>query len=426
LNGKRAVFARLSVKALPMAIVMRRNNQNNQSANKLERPSQMINLTPLSAHLGTIERLSNQAVADGKPYIEPALKNLGTIAIPIVREVISPACFRNQDPEITDITVDRVRRVRAVANKFKYGERRRGLQILRFFGAGGAMALNRTEFQDNEPASKGYDLNTLVFGDSANRGRYLLPVKAGVQYSDAVSLAPYAACVDDTFHNRAAEDGSLWDSAEGKNSVNLFERHFVTPGTLLLQVLTINGRTLPPEALEHLLLCIGLAGAYGGQTSIYGVNVRNHVVGLFGARMERAIASPYEAIRTLGSQPTTADAAVTALQQLYAAAYPVHIPSKTVSEAINGLIRSVEDDASALRGRYQRIHRLVGEFFDAWFGTGTAAHARAGNGAAVPPPVAETPRTPDARPTSRVTTGAANATRRAKAARQAKGRARAS
>ena len=38
--------------------------------------------------------------------MEPALKNLGAIAIPIVREVISPASFRNTDPEVTDITVE--------------------------------------------------------------------------------------------------------------------------------------------------------------------------------------------------------------------------------------------------------------------------------------------------------------------------------
>jgi CRISPR-associated protein Csc2 len=232
--------------------------------------------------------------------------------------------------------------------------------------------LNRTEFQDSDPASKGYDLNTLVFGDSANRGKYVLPVKAGVQYSDAISLAPYAVCVDETFHNRAAEDGSLWDSAEGKNSVNLFERHFVTPGTLLLQVLTINGRTLPPEALEHLLLCVGMAGAYGGQTSIYGVNVRNHIVGVFGARMERAIASPYEAVQQLGSVPAKADAAVAALHEIYARDYPVQVSAESVADIVSGLIRSVETDDAVLRDRYKRVHRVVGAFFDAWFATGAA------------------------------------------------------
>lgn len=330
----------------------------------------MNGLAPVYPHLGTLAHLANKAVADGKSYVEPALKNLGTIAIPIVREVISPASFRNADPEITDITVDRIRRVRAVANKFKYGERRRGLQILRFFGAGGTMALNRTEFQESDPASKGYDLNTLVFGDSANRGKYVLPVKAGVQYSDAISLAPYASCVDETFHNRASEDGSLWDSAEGKNSVNLFERHFVNPGTLLLQVLTINGRTLPPEALEHLLLCIGMAGAYGGQTSIYGVNVRNHIVGVYGARMERAIASPYELVRQLGNIPATAAAVVAAVHAAYTQDYPVQVSPESVSDMVGGLIRAVETDDAMLRERYQRVHHTVGAFFDAWFATG--------------------------------------------------------
>ena len=334
----------------------------------------MIDLSTLRPYLGSLDALANHASSGGKAYVEPALKNLGAIAIPVLREVISPASFRNTDPEITDITVDRVRRVRAVANKFKYGERRRGLQVQRHFKAGGAMALNRTEFQDTDPASKGYDLNTLVFGDSANRGKYVLPVKAGVQYSDAISLAPYAACVDETFHNRAAEDGSLWDAAEGKNSVNLFERHFVVPGTLLLQVLTVNGRTLPPEALEHLLLCIGLAGAYGGQTSIYGVNVRNHVVGLFGARMERAVASPYEAVRHLPvPAPTDPAQAVTALGEIYAEAYPTAIRTEAAAEMVVSLVGAVERDDPALGARYRDVHRKVGAFFDAWFAMGSGA-----------------------------------------------------
>lgn len=336
----------------------------------------MTVLSPLHPYLGSLQALANHATSGGKSYVEPALKNLGAIAIPIVREVISPASFRNTDPEITDITVqdgagNKVRRVRAVANKFKYGERRRGLQVLRHFGAGGAMALNRTEFQITDAASKGYDLNTLVFGDSANRGNHVLPVKAGVQYSDAISLAPYGSCVDETFHNRAAEDGSLWDAAKGKNSDNLFSRYYVVPGTLLLQVLTINGRTLPPEALEHALLCVGLAGAYGGQTSIYGVNVRNHVVGVFAARMERAVASPYEAVRQLpSSAPANAVEAVVALESIYAAAYPTHIGAAAATELVTGLVGAVEADDAALRTRYRSAHSQVGAFFDAWFAMG--------------------------------------------------------
>ena len=339
-------------------------------------------LSPMHPYLGSLDRLGHHATSGSTKYVEPALKNLGTVTIPIVREVISPASFRNSDAEITDITLEsssgKVRRVRAVANKFKYGERRRGLQVLRHFDAGGSMALNRTEFAEGEPASKGYDLNTLVFGDSANRGKYVLPVKASVQYSDAISLAPYAACVDETFHNRASEDGTLWDAAEGKNSVNLFERHFVVPGTLLLQVLTINGRTLPPEGLDHLLLCIGLAGAYGGQTSIYGINVRNHVVGIYGAKMERAVASPYEALRTLNSVPAGAADAVDALDRTYAATYPTRVSSEVAAARIADLIQNVEADDAGLRARYRDVHGRVGGFFDAWFALSAAKPGRRG------------------------------------------------
>ncbi len=349
----------------------------------------MSDLSAIHPFLGSLGALADHARSGDKLYVQPALKNLGAVAIPIVREVISPASFRNTDPEVTDITVDKVRRVRAVANKFKYGERRRGLQVLRFFGAGGAMALNRTEFADNDPASKGYDLNTVVFGDSANRGKYVLPVKAGVQYSDAISLAPYGACVDETFHNRAAEDGSLWDSAEGKNSVNLFSRHYVLPGTLLLQVLTINGRTLPPEALDHLLLCVGLAGAYGGQTSIYGVNVRNHVVGLFGARMERAVASPYEAVRALSATPPDAASAVAALGAVFAADYPVQVPASVAAEAVTSLVTGVEADDATMRARYRDTQGKVAGFFDSWFATGGSGAAKKGKPKAAAPAEAE-------------------------------------
>ena len=99
--------------------------------------------------------------------------------------------------------------------------------------------------------------------------------------------------VDTSFHNRAAEDGTLFDAETKKNSSNIFERHVLLPGTLLVQTISLNGRTAPPIAIEHLLLAIGLAGAYGGQTSVYGVNVRNHVGGIYATRFERDVASPY-------------------------------------------------------------------------------------------------------------------------------------
>lgn len=324
-------------------------------------------LTPYFTHT---DALLHTAVADGKSYAQPALKNLGSVAIPVLREVIAPASFRNADTDITEIASYGRRYVRAVANKFKYGERSRGMQVLRLFGAGGAMAQNRTHFEKKDPASKGYDLNTIVFGDSATRDKYVLPVKATAQYSDAVSLAPYEACVDATFHNRAAEDGTLFDAEEKKNSVNLFERHFILPGTLLLQVITFNGKTAPIEALDHLLLSIGLAGAYGGQTSIYGVNVRNRVVGIYAGKFEQAIASPYEAIAALGENAAelSPEAALNALHGAYARSYQAHVPAADVAAYQRGLIGKVETGDQALAQSYRATHAKVGEFFDAWFG----------------------------------------------------------
>jgi hypothetical protein len=325
-------------------------------------------LFPVAPYLNSLDGLLNTTHSGDESYTEPALKNLGSIAIPIVREVISPASFRNEDAEITDIAVANVRRIRAVANKFKFGERSRGLQVLRYFGAGGAMAQNKTIFGKDAVPSAGFDLNTIVFGDSANRGSDVLPVKAGVQYSDAISIGDYADSVSETFHNRSSEDGTLWDSKSKSNSSNLFTRHFILPGTVLIQVLTLNGKILPPEALEHLLLCIGLAGAYGGQTSIYGINVRNHIVGVFGAAFERPIASPYVAVKSI--QGASAAEAVRDLEQAFASEYAVSISSQEVAALQRGLIDKVEAADAGLRQRYIGGQAKIGAFFDSWFGLG--------------------------------------------------------
>lgn len=323
-------------------------------------------LDPITPYLGDIDAMLHFAGDAGKEYAQPALRNLGSVAIPILREVISPASFRNQDQEVTDIEAAGIRRVRAVANKFKHGERARGLQILRNFSAGGRSPQNRTGFRKNERPSAAFDLNTIVFGDSANHGSNVLPVKAAAQYSDAISLTPYADCVDETFHNRAAEDGSLFDPETKKNSTNIFERHFVKPGTLLLQVIAFNGCTAPVEALEHLLLSIGLAGAYGGQTSIYGINVRNHVVGLYGAKFEREIASPYVAAERIGT-PAGAREAVPALRDLFAGSYATAITGADIADLQHGMIALLEADDAGMHERYRATHDKVGDYFDTWF-----------------------------------------------------------
>jgi hypothetical protein len=331
----------------------------------------------ITPFLGDIDAMLHEAQDDkGKRYVEPALRNLGTVAVPVLREVISPASFRNAETEITDIEVAGRRHARAVANKFKYGERGRGLQILRFLGAGGTQAQNKTIFTKEERPSAHYDLNTLVFGDSANHDNRVLPVKAAAQYSDALSLQPYEEVVDATFHNRAAEDGTLFDAQSKKNSSNIFERSFLRPGALMLQTICFNGRTAPPEALDHLLLSIGMAGAYGGQTSVYGINVRNHVVGLYAGRLERAVASPYVALEALrdglaeAGEEVDALGAVGVLERLdaiYAAAYGARVEASAVAARQDALRASLEAEDPALRGTYRSAHGKVGAFFDAWF-----------------------------------------------------------
>ena len=326
-------------------------------------------LSPLHPYLGDLDSLIAQAEdKNGKSYAQPALKNLGSVVIPVLREVISPASFRNAEAEITEINHARTRRVRAVANKFKFGERARGLQVLRLFDAGGHQAQNKTLFRDGDKPSAAYDMNTIVFGDSANYGNKVLPVKAAAQYSDALSLQDYATATDVTFHNRAAEDGTLFDAQAKANSTNIFERHFINPGTLLLQTVAFNGRTAPPEALEHFLLSLGLAGAYGGQTSIYGVNVRNHVIGIYAGRFERDIASPYVSIERIGmANDATVGDACKSIQALFAEAYPVCVSATEAGELLAAMIDAVEIEHAEFRARYSDCQEKVGKFFDAWF-----------------------------------------------------------
>ena len=331
-----------------------------------------MTLDAIESYLGSLDKLLHTARNDkGKEYVQPALKNLGSVAIPLIREVIAPASFRNADPEITDILdLDDTRRVRAVANKFKYGERSRGLQVLRYFGAGGSMPQNKTAFASEDRPSAAYDLNTIVFGDSANHSNRVLPVKAAAQYSDAVSIQSYGDSVDASFHNRAAEDGTLFDAEDKKNSSNIFERHVLLPGTLLVQTISFNGRTAPLLALEHLLLSIGLAGAYGGQTSVYGVNVRNHIVGIYATRFERDIASPYvalgEALKCSGGRGAIEDVKM-ALADRFSAAATEKVAGDDVRQLQTRMIDNLEKNDAGMRKRYTEAHGKIGEFFDEWF-----------------------------------------------------------
>ena len=329
-----------------------------------------MNFETLRPFLNDIDSLLSMAKGKDGSYAQPALKNLGSITVFLLREVISPASFRNADAEITDIEVSGHRHVRAVANKFKFGERARGLQVLRFFDAGGSLAQNRTIFRKGEKPGDHFDLNTFVFGDSANSEKAVLPVKAAAQYSDAISLQDYGDAVDRTFHNRASEDGTLFNPESKQASVNIFERHFVTPGTLLLQTISLNGRTAPKEVLDHLLLSIGLAGAYGGQTSIYGVNVRNNVAVLGAGHFERELASPYVMIKELrrrGVDMASLEAVRTAISDLVDAAWPVTIVGEDLRAHQQAMISALEGDSEQMRAAYGTTAAKVSAYFNAWF-----------------------------------------------------------
>ncbi|MCY4227404.1 MAG: type I-D CRISPR-associated protein Cas7/Csc2 [Gammaproteobacteria bacterium] len=324
-------------------------------------------MTQLEPFLGSLDTLISTAQGSKKEYVMPVLKNLGSVTIPLIREIIAPAAFRNEQQDITDIDdASGIRRVRAVANKFKYGERQRGLQILRYFGAGGSCPQNRTELPKGQTAGSVFDLNTIVFGDSTDVSNKVLPVKASALYTDAVSLLPYADCVGKTFHNRAAEDGTLFDAETKKNSSNLFERYFLKPGTLLVQTVTFNGRTAPVEAVKHFLLCVGLAGAYGGQTSIYGINVRNHIAGIYGAPLERDITSPYVLVDTLGERDNS-NIATEKLANIFYERFPISVEPSETSGIVKSMMNKLENNDTDMRKQYVEGSKKISSYFDAWF-----------------------------------------------------------
>ena len=319
-------------------------------------------------YLNDGDLIEEVVAANGKDtYLMPTRRNAGHIAIAVIREIVAPTVFRNAEEEITDIEDrDGVRRVRATPSKFKFGERGRGLLVLRAWNAGGRLPQNRTAVGDQMPIREALDLNTLVFGDSAMSGTRVLPIKAAVQYSDALSTVPYRDSVGESFHHRGDETGTLWDAEGKKNTENLFTRHFVLPGTLLIQILTSNGRQLPPIGLDHLLLSLGLAGSYGGQTSVTGVNVRTHIAGIFAARLETPMSSPYELLRLL-PESNSVEEIVSAVMQAMSGHYRVHADANEASAQQQQLVQAFEEDDPDLRQRYEEAAPKIADLFEQHF-----------------------------------------------------------
>ena len=319
-------------------------------------------------YLNDGDLIEEVVAANGRDtYLMPTRRNAGHIAIAVIREIVAPTVFRNAEEEITDIEDrDEKRRVRATPSKFKFGERGRGLLVLRAWNAGGRLPQNRTAVGDQMPIREALDLNTFVFGDSAMWGTRVLPIKAAVQYSDALSTVPYRDSVGESFHHRGDETGTLWDAEGKKNTENLFTRHFVLPGTLLIQILTSNGRQLPPIGLDHLLLSLGLAGSYGGQTSITGVNVRTHIAGIFAARLETPMSSPYELLRSL-PESNSVEEIVSAVMQAMSGHYRVHAEANEASAYQQQLVQAFEEDDPDMRRRYKEATPKIADLFEQHF-----------------------------------------------------------
>jgi CRISPR-associated protein Csc2 len=321
-------------------------------------------------YLGNLDNMTNRAYED-KEYIIPALKNLGSLSIVLLRETIAPVVFKNQDAEITRILIENneINKdvVRATPNKMKYKERQNGLKLLRHFNAGGIHPQNRTFIQEKEKPSSGFDINSFVFGDSTNHGNRILAVKSAVLYSDALSMTEYGESVDKTFHNRAFEDGSLFNALSKKNSSNLFERHYVIPGIPLIQVITINNKLLPIELFDHLLLSIGEAGSYGGQTSVLGTNIKTHIVGIYGSLLEKSITSPYEIASLINSK--NINEIKTVLHEKLSNEFndETIISSDEVKDYRDNLFHKLQTNSQELSDNYLKAKEKVGELFDLWF-----------------------------------------------------------
>lgn len=240
--------------------------------------------------------------APSEKYIQASRKRMGSAVFFVARRTLGNLVLRGEDPETQDAAVPGLDepRVCAGALKMKFGDRQKGLQILRAMGAGGRHAQNRTDLAGGSPG-KAFDLNAALFGDSADSAGVVYPVKAAALYQDALSLLPYGDCVGSRFGILSGEEGTLWDVENKKNSNNLRTDHFVRPGVTLLQTIVFSGRTFPKEGVAHLLAALSGASSGGGRTSANGVNMETRILGACALPMLLPSFSSYDLVGRLAS-----------------------------------------------------------------------------------------------------------------------------
>lgn len=305
-------------------------------------------------------------VAD-KPYDIPALPEAQCIVIPVVREAIGPLLVRNNDADmVTDTLAAEELRVRIIASKTKGVEKRRGNQILRTLGLGGRAATNKAYIKGD--AGDVFDLNTFVFGDSANGSKKAIyPVHAAVLYSDALSVQPLDQVMDDVFRQGGiGDEGVSYDAERHRTSSNIFTTRAVTAGTIFVQSLVMTGRRMTREAFDHLLLAIGLSGSYGGATATTGTNLKTTLGGVYWGSFERALNSPHEMLKKL-EKTDSVPAILEKLEKEFSSQYPQEISAKDINDYVASLIQRFESEDKELLDRYKKAADNVKGLFNAWF-----------------------------------------------------------
>lgn len=327
--------------------------------------------TLIHEQLSPVVETQSISVESG-PCTIPVLPQAQCIVIPVLREVVSPINIRNDDPRaITELFYKGTTRARAIATKFKSIEKRRGAQLLRSIGLGGKYPANKAYFSDSTKAGEVLDLNSFVFGESSMREKAVIPVHAAVLYSDGISTGDIHSG-DRTLSvfrtGGIAEDGGNYDIETKTSSNNIFTEISVAPGVCFLQVLVLLGKRISQVGLNHLLLSIGLAGAYGGSTATTGTNIKTHIIGMFAGQFERDINAPLVSIERAkldGSE--SAEEAVSRLERLYSESYPISVSSDKTSKLLKDLFKAVEQNEEALLEEYKKESVAVKALFTAWF-----------------------------------------------------------
>jgi hypothetical protein len=269
---------------------------------------------------------------------------------------------------VTDTLAADELRVRIIASKTKGVEKRRGNQILRTLGLGGRAATNKAFIRDK--AGDVFDLNTFVFGDSANGSKKAIyPVHAAVLYSDALSVQPLDQVTDDVFRQGGiGDEGVSYDAERHRTSSNIFTTRAVTASTIFIQSLVMTGRRMTREAFDHLLLAIGLSGSYGGSTATTGTNLRTTLGGVYWGSFERPLNSPHEMLRKLEKMDSAA-VILEKLEKEFSNQYPQNqnISAKDINDYVASLIQRFELEDKELLDRYKKAAEQMKDLFNAWF-----------------------------------------------------------